>query len=152
MKTSGSKRRYVVNGSFSEERNRKKQGDIESHPHRESFKRSTRLYNGKINYGLLVRFLYTQVGMDWDSVYSEIISRIPTKLLPYKDMVFWFVADKAEIIEGRIWNKKTHKFIRTQSDWLYGSDSRRFYVCPQTNVLIKVPDVPKRRPEKTTGA
>jgi hypothetical protein len=148
MKTSGSRRRYVINGSFSEERSRNKRVDLDSLPKRESFKQSSQFYNGKINYGLLVRFLNTQVGQDWDSVYSEIMSRIPTKLLPHKDMVYWFVADKVEIIEGRIWNKSTHKFIGTDSYWKPNVEYKQFYVCPDTNKLIKIPDFPRRIAKK----
>ena len=59
------------------------------------------------NYGLLVRFLRGQVGNDWDEIYSEIVSRIPKKLLDYEEMVFWFVADKVEFVDGRPWNKKS---------------------------------------------
>ena len=106
MKTSGSKRQYVANGSFSDERNTKKYKDIENLPNHESIGTTWKIYNGKLNYGLLVRFLRGQVGNDWDEVYSEIISRIPTKLLGRKEIVFWFVADKIELIDGHPYNKK----------------------------------------------
>ena len=63
-------------------------------PNLESIGSTRKLYNGKLNYGLLVRFLHGQIGNNWDKVYSEIIGRIPTKLLDYKEIIFWFVADK----------------------------------------------------------
>ncbi|MGV0753963.1 hypothetical protein [Empedobacter brevis] len=150
MKTSGSKRRYVVNGSFSDERNTKKYQDIENLPNHESIGSTWKLYNGKLNYGLLVRFLRGQVGNDWDEVYSEIISRIPTKLLGYKEIVFWFVADKIELLDEKPYNKKTNKFIWTpdQGDYNFSFDNSDFYVCPTTNKLLKVEDKPSRKKTK----
>ena len=150
MKTSGSKRRYVVNGSFSDERNTKKYQDIENLPNHESIGSTWKLYNGKLNYGLLVRFLRGQVGNNWDEVYSEIISRIPTKLLDYKEVVFWFVADKIELLDGKPYNKKTCKFIWTpeQGDYNFSFDNSDFYVCPTTNNLLKVEDKPSRKETK----
>ena len=143
MKTSGSRKRYVVNGSYSNERNTKKRVDMEHLPRQEAFKTSSQFYNGKINYGLLVRFLRTQAGNDCDKVYSEIIRRIPTRLLNRKEMVYWFVADKVEWIEGKIWNKKTQKFIATEATWSPDTERRQFYVCPDTNQLIRIPDFPR---------
>ena len=150
MKTSGSKRRYLVNGSFSEERNSKKYSDLDNLPLRESIKKTREIYNGKLNYGLLIRFLNNQVGNDWDLVYSEIISRIPTKLLDHKEIIFWFVADKVEIIEGKPFNKKTNKHIWTpeQGDYSFEYDYMDFYIDPVNNKLCKVADKPSSRKTK----
>ncbi|MDL2309297.1 hypothetical protein LJC53_06915 [Bacteroidales bacterium OttesenSCG-928-C03] len=137
MKTSGSKRRYLVNGSFSDTRNAKKYQDLENLATHESIGSTRKIYNGKLNYGLLVRFLQGQVGNDWDEVYSEIISRIPTKLLDYKEIVFWFVADKVEIINGHPYNMKTNRF-----------DCTNFYVCPITNKLLRVEAIPSGKETK----
>ena len=147
MKTSGSKRRYVANGNFSDERNTKKYQDIENLPNHESIGSTWKLYNGKLNYGLLVRFLRGQVGNDWDEVYSEIVGRIPTKLLDYKEIVFWFVADKVELLNEKPYNKKTNKFIWTleQGEYNFNFDHFDFYVCPTTNKLLKVEDKPSRK-------
>ena len=87
-----------------------------------------------------------QVGNDWNEIYSEIINRIPTKLLDYKEMIFWFVADKVEFIEGQPWNKKSQQFIWTGEDYKavhYTQIKRQpefkeFYVDPQTNKLIRI--------------
>lgn len=117
MKTSGSKRERVANGRYADERHLQDNFELEDLPQHESIKMTKKFYNGKINYGLLVRFLRGQVGNDWDEIYSEIISRIPTKLLDYKEMVFWFVADKVEYIDGRPWNKKSQQFIWTGEDY-----------------------------------
>ncbi len=109
MKTSGSKRARILNGSYAEDRHLQKSSEMEELPIHESIKSTYKFYNNKINYGLLVRFLRKQVGNDWDEVHSEIISRIPTKLLDYKEMIYWFVADKVEIKNGRPWNKKSQQ-------------------------------------------
>ena len=142
MKTSGSKRKYVVNGSFSDERNTKKYQYIKNLPNHESIGTTWNIYNGKLNFGLLVRFLRGQVGNDWDEVYSEIISRIPTKLLDYKEIIFRFVADKIELIDGRPYNKKRNKFIWTpeEGEFNIDLDNSDFYVCPLTNKLLRVED------------
>ena len=94
MKTSGSKRKYVRNGRFADERHAKVKMDLEELPHHESIKSTCHFYNGKINYGLVVRFLRGKIGENWDDVYSEIINRIPLAIRDYKEMIFWFVADK----------------------------------------------------------
>lgn len=140
MKTSGSKRKHIINGNYSEDRNIKQKIDIEDLPVRERIKNTHEFYNGKINYGLLVRFLRNQTGKNWDDVYSETISRIPTKLLDYKEMVFWFVADKVEIIDGKIWNKRTNRFIWTPEITENGLafEKKEFYVNPESNTLIRI--------------
>lgn len=147
MKTSGSKRRHVGNGRYSDKRHLKINLDDEHLLQHESIKSTKKFYNGKINYGLLLRFLRGQVGNDWDEVYSEIVSRIPTKLLDYKEMVFWFVADKVELISGRPWNKKSQKFICTGEDvaksvhWTEIKSQPQyieFYVDPDSNKLIRI--------------
>lgn len=151
MKTSGSKRERVINGSFSEERNTKKYKDFENLPSHESIKTTWKIYNGKLNYGLLVRFLRGQVGNNWDDVYSEIISRIPTELLDYKEIVFWFVANKIEIVDGNPYNKESNKFVwtREQGEYNFGFDNSDFYVCPLSNKLLRVEDKPSKRETKS---
>jgi hypothetical protein len=146
MKTSGSKRANVRNGRYADDRHLQKNYEFEDLPSHESIKSSEKFYNGKINYGLLVRFLRGQVGNDWDNIYSEILQRIPTKLLDYKEMIFWFVADSVEIVDGKPWNKKSQQFIWTgeqygpiYSDNLKSAPQRiEFYVDPATNKLIRI--------------
>lgn len=147
LKTSGSKRRFLENGKYSEERNSKKSEDLEYLPQKESIKKTHHVYNGKINYGLLVRFLRGQVGNNWDDVYSEIISRIPTKLLDFKDIVFWFVADKVELVDGKPYNKQDNLFVWTpeQGEDNVDCDFREFYVDPTTNQLMRVQDKASNR-------
>ncbi|MFN8296619.1 MAG: hypothetical protein U0T69_10510 [Chitinophagales bacterium] len=147
MKTSGSKRRYLTNGSYADDRNTKQDLNIEDLPNHESIKNTQNFYNGKINSGLLVRFLRNKIGTNWDEVYSEIISRIPTKLLDRKEIIFWFVADKVEMINGKPWNKKSNKFIWTpeQGEYSFDLDHKEFYVNPETNILVKIADKPKNK-------
>ena len=144
MKSSGSRRDHLVNGSFAEERNTKKYVDVENLPSHESIKRTQEFYNGKINTGLLVRFLRGQIGNDWDNVYSEIVARIPAKLLDYKEIALWYVADKVEIKDGKLWNKRSQKYIYTEGQYMLthyseiklSEDIFEFYVDPGTNKLI----------------
>jgi hypothetical protein len=96
---------------------------------------------------LLVRFLRGQVGKDWNDIYSEILSRIPTKLLDYKEMIFWFVADKVQFIKGKPCNKKTQQFIWTGEKFgpIHFKNRKtapqmiEFYVHPDTNKLVRIP-------------
>lgn len=111
MKTSGSKRERVVNGRYADERHFKYSPDFDNLPQHESIRSTRKFYNGKINYSLLVRFLRGQTGKNWNDVYAEILNRIPTKLLHYKEMIFWYAADKVEMIDGKPLNKKTQRSI-----------------------------------------
>jgi hypothetical protein len=148
MKTSGSRRARIMNGRFADERNTKKYSNFENLPQRESIKSTTKFYNGKINYGLLVRFLRGQVGNDWDDVYSEIISRIPSKLLDYREMIFWFVADKVEYTDNGLWNKRSSTIIWTSGPYDFSQEKKEFFVNPITNKLERIPDIPKQSAKK----
>jgi hypothetical protein len=147
LKTSGSKRKYVQNGSVAEERNVKKKLPFDELPNRESIKTTQKIYNGKLNLGPLVKFLRSKVGENWDEVYSEIIARIPTALLDYRKVIFWFVADKVEFVNGGLWNKETQKFIWTDGPYVLrhisaiqlSPECREFYVDPDTNKLRHIP-------------
>jgi len=157
MKTSGSKRQNVANGRYADDRHLQDNLEVEELPQHESIKTTKQFYNGKINYGLLVRFLRGQIGNDWDEIYSEIISRIPTKLLDYKEMIFWFVAEKVEFINGRPWNKKSQLFIWTGEDYKQvhytqiktQPEFKEFYVDPMTNKLVRIEQKSFKRLTKT---
>lgn len=146
MKTSGSRRRDVYNGNYSDERNNKKYKDIENLPNHESIGKGWK-HRGILNYGLLVRFLNGQVGKNWDDVYSEVKSRIPTKLNEYQYILFKFVAINTEIVNGFPYNKQNNKFIWTkeQGDFNFEFDNSKFYVCPITKRMLKVEDKPSKR-------
>lgn len=146
LKTSGSKRRYISNGSFTDERNTKKHQKIENMPSYESISSAYHV----LNYGILVRFLRGKIGHDWDNVYSEIVSRIPTKLYDQKEIISRFVADKTVLINGNPYNKIDNKFIWTakQGEYNYEFDNCAFYVCSATNKLLKVEDKSSKKRTK----
>ena len=82
------------------------------------------------------------------------MDRIPTKLLDYKEMVFWFVADKVEMKDGRPWNKRSQRFIWTGEtiEPIHGLNPGpqfiEFYVHPHTNKLGRVEQSIKRKRKK----
>lgn len=139
MKTSGSKRRYLyAHGTYADERHQKQRIALDELPTKASFHRTPEFYNGKINYSLLARFIRGQVGRNWTEVHSEILARIPTQLLRYKDMIHWYVADQVELSEGAIWNKRSQRFIGTQPiRQHFAEESTEFYVHPQTKILTR---------------
>ena len=151
LKTSGSKRRYIENKDYADSRNSKSNSDWQNLPINEGMGKSYQFFNSKINYGLLVRFLRTQVGNDWKLIQAEISLRIPTDLQEYQDCVKWFVADLVEKREGEIWDKGARKFLKISStkntDRTLHSH-KEFYVEPETNILIKVNDFPSRKQTK----
>lgn len=152
LKTSGSRRRYVIDGDYSDTRNSKKNKDWDNLPSYEGMGKSFKFFNSKINYGILVRFLRGKVGSDWDEVSEEIEERIPTDLLEYKDCVKWFVADLVEKREGGLWDKREQKYLIIEpNEPFYWNPyvSKEFYVDPETNTLIRVKDLPSSR--KTKG-
>lgn len=138
MKTSGSKRNYLCNGSFSEERNTKKYFKVENLPKFEGMRVTYKFYNGKINYGLLRRFLNGQVGKDWTDISREISARIPARLLHHKEFVNWFVADEVEFIDSKLWNRRSQKFISLDGKFDYKEERMDFYVDPLSNILVKI--------------
>lgn len=141
MKSSGSKRDHLLNGTFAEERNTKKYANLENLPSHESIKRTRDFYNGKINTDLLVRFLRGQVGIDWNTVHSEIIARIPARLLDYKEIALWYVSDKVELKDGMLWDLREQKFIYTGNQPHpnpFNYKITEFYVDPETNKLMHI--------------
>lgn len=147
MKTSGSKRRYINNHNYADERTQWKQENLDELPVKERIKSVSKFYNGKINYDLLLRFLQTQVGLNWDEVQSRIIGRIPTKLAHCREMIFWFVAADVEVVDAGLWSRREQAFVWT--DGLFEAKEAaatwqifvffRFYVHPITNYLLRLP-------------
>lgn len=146
MKLSGSKKTRLLNRRYADERQLQYNFDLDELPHHESIKKGSNIYGGKINYGPLVRFLRGQVGNNWDGIYAEFCERIPTKLLHHKDMIFMFVADKVEFIDGRPWNKRKQQFIWTGEELrpIHYTQIKQepqrieFYVDPNTNTLVRI--------------
>jgi len=156
LKTSGSERERVGSFNYSDTRNSKSKSSIEDLPDRESMSKNFEFYNGKIKTDLLGRYLRTQVGKNWDIVYSEILERIPTKLQDYKYCVFWYVADKVEILNGQIWNLKSNTFIPTNNEELYSHWTKNFrymefYVDPENNELVRIQDFESQKVTKKMG-
>jgi hypothetical protein len=136
MKSSGSARRHVQRGSYSASRNIKID-DPENLPYYESFKQTRKVYNGKLNTNCLKNLLIKRVGGDWDDIYSEVIKKIPRNIMRQENLLSWFVADKVEYVEGKVFNKKSSKFLWTKTYDESNCDNIEFYVCPNTNKLFK---------------
>ena len=139
LKTSGSKRAHYWQGHYRDTRNNKTSLALEDLPKLEAYAKTYKFYNGKINYGLLVRFLRGNIGEAWPLVQQEVYARIPTKLQEYKNCLYWFVADKVERREGRLWCMREQKYLilersNTSTQWdkeIY----KEFYVHPDTQTL-----------------
>lgn len=141
LKTSGSKRRGYWQGHYRDTRNSKSKLAVEDLPKQASYSTTYKFYCGKINYGLLVRFLRGKVGKDWFEVQQEVYDRIPTKLQEYKECLYWFVADKIEQRADGLWCKREKKYLilenRSEKKWneeIY----KEFYVNPETHILEQV--------------
>lgn len=94
-----------------------------------------KFYNGKINTSLLKRFLETKVGQDWNEVYEEVQQRIPTKLREYHQVVFWYVADKIEIIDSKVFDLREQMFINFEKLYVPETVHKEFIVNPLNNRL-----------------
>lgn len=112
-------------------------------PSFEAYRQSHKFYNGKINYGLLVRFLRGRVGEDWAGLQVEIEARIPTRLKEYRQCVAWFVADKVEWRDGGLWDRERLRFhyLDPEEAFDWSRHTRiEFYVDPDTQTLRRSPD------------
>ena len=156
MKTSGSKRRYVYSKDYADTRNAKKNQSFESLPSHESMSKSLEFYNGKINTDLLKRFLTTQIDREWEVVYAEVLARIPNKLLEYKDVIYWYVADKVELRAGQLWNLRNQNFIQTNTEVPFvfkrNYSFLPFYVDPQSHRLQKIGDFKSKKATRDLSA
>jgi len=155
LKTSGSKRRFVIDGDYSDTRNTKKNNDWENLPAQEGMGKSFKFFNNKINYGLLVRFLRGRSGFDWNEVYNEIIERIPSDLQQFKECITLFVADLVEKHGDRIWDKRSQLNILLDPEKIEEHEPYiliEFYVDPDTNKLVRVADFPTLKKTKGMNA
>ncbi|MEM1122512.1 MAG: hypothetical protein AAGJ18_18855, partial [Bacteroidota bacterium] len=152
LKTSGSKRRYVNDGDYSDTRNSKKNKHWEELPTFEGMGQSSKFFNSKINYGLLVRFLRGKNGANWEEVQKEVSERIPSNLSEYKDCLKWFVADLVEKRKDGLWDRRAQKYLLLNPNEIYDWKVhvfKEFYVNPDSNTLVKIADFPTKR--KTKG-
>ena len=158
LKTSGSKKRYAYSPDYAAQRKGRKPKE-DALPKFESFykERAGRAYQ-RLNTQLLRRFLHSQVGNDWDEVYAAIIERIPTKLMEYKEAVYWFVAAHVKWEDGTLWNLDNQRPIRTdrEDQGLFSAgkfyDFFDFYVDPDTNFLVRNADSKTTRVTKNMDA
>ena len=142
FKTSGSKRDALDNGKYSDTRHSKRNKNWENLPKQEGMGRTIQFYNGKVNIGLLIRFLRKNVGKNWEQVEQEILSRIPTKLWDYRYIVYDIVRTKVEYKNGQLYDKSEQKYIISPKNTDLGVDQyirTDFYVEPETN-LLKIPE------------
>ncbi|MCL6273285.1 hypothetical protein M3P19_04650 [Muricauda sp. 2012CJ35-5] len=154
LKTSGSKRINVNDGDYSDTRNSKKNKNWDDLPTFEGMGQPFKFFNNKINYGLLIRFLRGKTGYNWNDVQKEVEERIPTNLSEYKDCLKWFVADLIEKRKDGYWDKREQKFLLLNSKEPYNWKThvfKEFYVDPDTNVLVRIPDSPSQRKTKAMG-
>lgn len=148
LKTSGSKRKYVESGDYADRRNSKKHQHPDDLPQKEGMGKTMQFFNGKVNYGLLIRFLRGRIGSDWQEVYEEILERIPSNLSEYKDCSKWFVADLIEIEEDGLWDKREQKYLKLDPEEPVNFDLytfKEFYVDPESNKLCKIADAPSHK-------
>ena len=136
-KASGSRARHKIKGSFSDQRNTKRySSEFDNLPQKESMGgKST--HHSYLDTDLVGRWLHSQVGQDFDDVYSAFLARIQPKYLEqYRECIYWYVEDKKDIEikeNGEVWGKWHHKSVRLP---YYGQEA--FYVHPITNRLQKV--------------
>lgn len=142
LKTSGSKKRWAYSEDYADERNSKRRKDWENLPSIEGIGRAFQFYNGRINYGLLVRFLRGKVGGHWPDIYEEIMERIPTNLSQYKDCVDLFVAQEVVHTEDGLWDKGSQKLVLVPEEDMkfpfMAYNHKKFYVDPDTQRLCQV--------------
>ena len=140
LKTSGSRRRYVANGSYADDRPQLKNQSPDNLPSFEGMGRTMKFYNGKINTSLLKRFLETKIGCDWDLVYDEIQLRIPTRLKEYNQVIYWYVADKIDLVDTNVFDRRAQKFINFEKAFINGTVHKEFIVSPFDNTLYRYKD------------
>ena len=137
LKTSGSERRYVFSQTYAEARHKSKNQELDELPKFEGIGQSPKFYNGKINTSLLKRFLETKVGFDLNQVCEELQQRIPTKLQEYHQVIFWYVADKIEIVDSKVFDLRDQKFINFERMFVFGTVHKDFIVSPLDKKLYR---------------
>jgi len=133
-KASGSRARYKHKGNYPDDKD-KNLGVFDDLPQKESIKKS----KSYLDTSLVKRWLYSEVGRDFDLIHSEFLKRIQPKYLDkYRDCIFWYVERKELVTitgNGEVWGKR-HGHAPTK---LPNSKESTFYVDPVTNKLCKIP-------------
>jgi hypothetical protein len=122
---------------------KRRQGDLEALPFRESTSRRRKPNNKSLTdvLGPLRRFLEKNIGRPWDKVYSELREHVhPRKQVEIHilDHVRWFVEKDVILVDG-----VPHR--RQASRWWPGALMAPFYVHPATGLLTRN----RRRPRKS---
>ena len=131
---SGSRARYARKPDYADERHRKRDRQLPL-PARESMRRRGHTF---LDTTPVRRWLYGQVGRDFDEVYAEFLSRLQPKYREqYRGCIFWYVAPREEVSireNGEIWGKHEGRPVR-----LPYYRQHRFYVDPTSNLLRRLP-------------
>lgn len=133
--------RHIRNAKYHDSRptkgSKKGQMDPDDLPKKEGMSRGK---NGWSNYGidtsLVKRWLYSQVGKDFDHVYSEFLKRVQPKYLDtHRDCIYWYVLKKKKVImiDGEAHENNTRIGpIKLPTN---ARGNLRFFVHPDTNIL-----------------
>ncbi len=102
---------------------------------------------------LVKKWLYSQVGKNFDDVYAEFLTRVQPKYLDtHKDCIFWYVEkgneivikdDKVYVYWGSRYIDKSRNYIETERGY-YRELLGGFYINPDTNILCRVVEAKKR--------
>lgn len=135
-KTSGSRAKYKVKGDYAGRRHAKAD-DPEHLPMQESM-RNGAAHQTYLDTHLVKRWLHTQVGRDFDEVYSEFLSRIQPKYRHnYGDCNFWYTEPRRSVEvdeQGTVWGT----FYGRRVELPVGR-FKLFYVHPESNLLCELP-------------
>lgn len=141
-KLSGSRKRHQYNGpDYRDIRNTKYQKDVYQDgsllPKHVSMNKGRR-HQRRMDTSLIARFLHSRVGVDFDTVYSEVLARIQPKYRDdYKQCIFWYVETHVQVIDGVLYGIDV---ISGGLRPLPLSKQSTFYVDPETNKLKKISD------------
>ncbi|MDD7914682.1 hypothetical protein [Polaribacter ponticola] len=132
-KTSGSRAKHKTKGDFSNNRNGKSD-DLEYLPKRESMQ-GKNAKNTFLDTGLVYRWLQSKVGENFDTVYSEFLTRIQPKYLDeYRNCIFYYLEpSKTVVFEDGITFGTLHD---ARVALPYGK--KKLYVDPVSNLIKKV--------------
>ena len=86
---------------------------------------------------LVKRWLYSQVGKNFDNVYSQFIARVQPKYLDeYRECIYWYVLEKNLTImnDDEVYDASSiRKYSPEPAKLPYSS--LRFFIHPDTNIL-----------------
>lgn len=120
---------------------------------------TTKDKNG-IDTTLVKKWLYAQVGNNFDDVFAEFLTRIQPKYMDtHKDCIYWYVdkandiviqEDKVYVYWGSRYIDKSQNFIETERGY-YREFTGGFYIHPDTNILCRVVEPKKRTVSRKEG-